>query len=67
MNIKNSITQYGFVFGPAEVARCCSDKKKGCVFLEVSTVKRKKDPVQIYVTRTGKVRIYSAKGEWKAP
>lgn len=67
MNTKISITQYGFIFGPAEVTRCCSDKKKGYVFLEISTPKRKKDPVQIYVTRTGNVRIYSDKGEWQSP
>ncbi len=55
-------TQYGFDWGAAKVARCCSDPNKGWVTLQLETPKHY---LQIYVTRTGKVRIYDARGEWK--
>ena len=56
-------TQYGFDWGPASIERAVSDEKKGWVVLLVKT---KKYPygLQVYVTKTGKVRVYSADGEW---
>ena len=56
-------TQYGFEYGPVQVSRACCDDHKGWVLLMLET---KKHPygIQVYVTKTGKVRIYSADGEW---
>lgn len=62
--MKTETTQYGFVWGPATVERAISDDKKGWVLLFVKT---KKHPhgVQIYVTKSGKVRVFGAGGvEW---
>lgn len=54
-------TQYGFDWGVAKITRCFSDSKKGWVTLVVETPKHN---IQIYVTKTGKVRISDATGEW---
>jgi hypothetical protein len=59
-------TRYGFEYGAAKVNRVFSDEKKGWVALEIKTPKHKHG-LQIYVTKTGKVRIHSAAGEWTAP
>jgi len=59
-------TQYGFEYGAAKVERIFSDEKKGCVTLGIKTPKHKHG-LQIYVTKTGKVRIHSEGGEWTAP
>lgn len=56
-------TQYGFDYGAAKVTRCASDDKIGWVLLRVTTPK---EDLQIYVTRTGKVRVHDKNGkEWK--
>ena len=47
--------QYGFEYGAATVTRLFSDEKKGWVVCEV---KSPKDSIQVYVTKTGKIRIY---------
>lgn len=61
MNYKE--TMFGFEWGSALVERCFSDKKKGWVTLLLNT---KKESLQIYVTRTGKIRIHGNNGrEWK--
>jgi len=52
---------YGFKYGAAEVTRLTSDDKKGWVVLQVKTPKTE---IQIYVTKTGKVRIYKDGKEW---
>ena len=58
-----AVTTYGFEFGNAEVERHCSDEKKGWVLIGLKTGK---ETLQIYVTKTGKVRIHDANGkEWK--
>lgn len=54
-------TQYGFNWGAAKIIRCCSDSKKGWVVFRVETPKH---GIQVYVTKTGKVRISDASGEW---
>lgn len=57
-------TQFGFNWGSAELTRCFSDSKKEWVTLLLKTPKHE---LQIYVTKTGKVRIHEAGGrEWKA-
>lgn len=56
-------TNYGFEYGAAEVSRLFSDKKKQWVTISVKTPKHS---LQIYVTKTGKVRVHDERGEWKA-
>jgi len=58
-------TEHGFEWGSAEVTRICGDEKKGGVWLEVKTPGH--DGVQIYVSETGKVRIFESCGEWQRP
>lgn len=63
-------TKFGFEWGAAKVTRCFSDAKKGWVTLLLETPKHqngKHGELQIYVTKTGKVRISDSRGEWKAP
>jgi len=64
MTIPFAETRYGFIFGNAKVTRMMSDNKKGWVVLGLETEKHRKSVMQIYVTKTGKVRIYSKDGEW---
>lgn len=52
MSAKGYTTDYGFIFGAAEVTRICSDK--GRVWLSVKTPR---EEVELYVTRTGLIRI----------
>lgn len=56
-------TRYGFEYGAAQVTRACSDEKKGWVIIQVKTPK---EDIQLYVTRTGKVRVFSP-DEWEKP
>ena len=48
--------QYGFEWGPVKVQRHFSDEKKGWV---VFGVKTERQELQIYVTKTGKIRVYN--------
>lgn len=50
-------TQYGFIFGAAEVERLCSDDKTEWVYLSIKTP-RKTQGIEVYVTKTGKLRVY---------
>lgn len=56
-------TIHGFEYGAAKINRMCSDEKKGWVSISVSTPR---DQVQIYVTKTGKVRVWNKNGEMKS-
>lgn len=58
-------TACGFEWGAATIERCFDDEKKGWVTLLLTTPKYPRG-IQIYVTKTGKVRIHS-NGEWKKP
>ena len=61
--IRRQETQYGFNYGAAEVERMCCDEKKGWVVLGINTPKCR---LQVYVTKTGKVRVFGTDGkEWK--
>ena len=51
-------TQYGFEYGAAKVSRYCSDEKQGWVYMGVETPK---EVVELYITKTGKVRVYQKK------
>lgn len=53
---------YGFRYGAAKVERLCSDGKKGWVVMNVETPKT---TLQVYVTKTGKVRVHDGTVEWK--
>ena len=54
--IKYEKTDYGFKYGSCEIERTCSDAKKGWVDITLTTPKFKQG-IQIYVTKTGKVRF----------
>lgn len=56
-------TTYGFVYGPISVTRLFSDPKKGWVVIGIATPKHR--DIQVYVTKTGKLRILDDSGEWK--
>jgi hypothetical protein len=49
---------YGFEYGAVKVTRCMSDEKKGWVVIMIETPKAS---IQVYVTKTGKVRVYDYK------
>lgn len=55
MKVQYSETVYGFNYGSAELTRIHSDADKGWVILQLKTPKKR---LQIYVTKTGKVRIF---------
>ena len=58
-------TQYGFEYGSVKVSRLFSDEEKGWVTLGIETPKYiGHDSLQVYVTKTGKVRIFDKHGEW---
>lgn len=62
------LTQYGFEWGPTVIQRITSDDKKGWVVFELRTPKYPAGQgLQIYVTKTGKVRIADKDGEWTSP
>lgn len=56
-------TDYGFEFGAAIVTRACS-MPYGTVIVSITTP-RLKIGLDIYVTKTGKVRVFGETTEWK--
>ena len=63
-------TKCGFEYGAAKISRCCSDDEKGWVVINLETKKHSgQKAIQIYVTKSGKVRIFNRNfdrnGEWK--
>lgn len=61
--IRYEETEFGFNWGAAEIERMCSNAIKEWVTFSVTTPK---EDLQIYVTKTGKVRVYGKSGkEWK--
>lgn len=63
MSIHFKEVKYGFEYGSSQVERLCSDDKKKWVIIRVSSPK---DDIQVYVTKTGKIRVFG-KGEWINP
>lgn len=57
-----SETTFGFIYGAAELIRIHSDDSKGWVILQLKTPKQR---LQIYVTKTGKVRIFDEVNQGK--
>jgi hypothetical protein len=61
-------TTYGFDYGSAKITRLFSDANLGWITLGLETPKYAgHEMIQIYITKTGKVRIHSKHGEWKRP
>lgn len=48
-------TKYGFNYGALDIERSCSDEKKGWI---VVTLRTKKQSIQVYVTKSGKIRLH---------
>ncbi len=60
---ESEITEYGFTWGAAEVARLFSDDRKGWVTIGIKTPNGE---IQVYVSKTGKIRVHDKTGaEWK--
>lgn len=53
-------TQFGFRYGSAEVSRVMSEDspRHSFVVIEVATLGRSSRNLQVYVTKTGKTRVY---------
>ncbi len=51
-------TPFGFDWNCAKIERLASDEKKGWMYLGVVTPK---DRIEIYITKSGKMRVYNAK------
>ena len=49
-------TNYGFSWGPVTIERYCSDEKQGWVLLGIKS-NRYTEELQIYVTKTGFIRV----------
>ena len=59
--IRYEETPWGFNYGAAEVTRIHSDGKRQWVMLGITTPKVS---IQVYVTKTGKLRVFSRNTEW---
>ena len=62
---KDMISQpcpFGFEWGSTKITRLFFNEKDGWITLGITTPK---DELQIYVTKTGKVRVWNKKGEMK--
>jgi len=59
------ITDYGFEYGAAKIERIASDDKRGWVYVGITTPKY--PYFHVYITKTGKVRIFDQRGEWTPP
>jgi hypothetical protein len=56
--MKGEATEYGFIWGPVEVERSFSDKKKGWVVLTLRTGRQE---MQVCVTPTGLIRCQAVR------
>lgn len=52
--VVNEETKYGFIYGSLKVERVASDDKRGWVVIHIETPKHN---LQIYATKTGKIRM----------
>lgn len=61
--IKGETTEFDFNWGAAEVSRLFSNNAKGWVTVGIKTPKGE---IQVYVSKTGKIRVHDKSGaEWK--
>ena len=58
--MKHKTTKHGFEWGDVKIKRLWACEKRGCVMIALTTSKRK---IEIYITKTGKVRIWSKDDE----
>jgi len=58
MMINYKETDYGFIFGSAEITRRIFDSSRGWVLIELKTPKRN---IQLYITKAGEVKIIDEK------
>ena len=59
-------TDFGFEWGAAKIERGFSDNKTKSVTIILETPKEDRG-IQIYITKTGKVRVADENGEWIRP
>lgn len=59
-DIRREDTQYGFRYGSATVHRMHANEKDGSVVVSIDTPRA---AIQVYVTRTGKVRVFNSARE----
>lgn len=59
-SMPSHLTEFGFQFGPALVERCCSLPGERVMV----TVKTPRAELDIYVTRTGLIRVFTKGKEW---
>jgi hypothetical protein len=59
-------TEHGIAWGAAQLDCGFSDDKKGWVVFILKTAKHP-EGIQIYVTKTGKVRVLSKGADWQKP
>ena len=62
--LQHSPISYGFKWGAATVERMCSDLRKGWVYIGVTTPKDN-ERIHVYVTKTGKTRVFKGGKEMK--
>lgn len=62
MTIRRETTQFGFNFGAAVVTRLHANEEKEWVLIGVNTPKA---ALQVYVTKTGKIRVWKDGKELK--
>lgn len=62
--LRGDVTEHGFIVGPVKVEVMCEGRETGSVILRLHSAKK---TIQVYVTRTGKMRVFSEGpgGEWK--
>ena len=59
---------YGFEYGSATVTRLFSDADRGWVIVGIEAPRQAKfGRLQVYVTKTGKIRVHDSRGEWTSP
>jgi hypothetical protein len=63
MKLHYKLVDHGFEWGPAKINRFFSDSKRGWVWVKILT--KKKPIFKIYVTKSGKVRIFKDDKEMK--
>ena len=58
----------GFEWGCAKILRLFSDEEKGWIALGIETPKfESHNGLHVYITKTGKVRVFDTRGEWVQP
>ena len=56
------VIPYGFEYGSAIIERQCSDDKQGWVQLAVMSNRLPDYDVTIYVTKTGRIKVFDKQG-----